>query len=47
MMLLLGSELLALALCLGFAESELGPINTTEGTIADELHSAGEERAAM
>ena len=46
MMLLPRSELLALALCSGFAKSELGPIDTIDGAVADELHSAGRESMA-
>ena len=44
-MLLLAPELLAIAVCAGSAESELSPIDTTDGLINDKLYGAARANA--
>ena len=46
LMLLLATELLVIALCTGLAGKELGPIDTSDGPIADELYDAARPGAA-
>ena len=46
-MLLLAPELLAIALCAGTAESELGPVDITIGVIFRKLYGAVRARAAV
>ena len=46
-LLLLAPELLAIALCAGTAESELGPVDITIGAIFRKLYGAVRARAAV
>ena len=46
-MLLLASDLLAIALCIGSDGSELGPVDTTLGVIVAKLHGAPRSSAAV
>jgi hypothetical protein len=47
MMLLLAPELLAIELCAGSLESELGPIASMDELITDELQGAARVSAAL
>ena len=44
-MLLLAPELLAIVVCAGSAESELGPINAIDGLIIGKLYGAARAKA--
>jgi hypothetical protein len=46
-MLLLAPELLSIALCAGSVESELGPVDSMDGLITDELQAAARVSAAL
>ena len=46
-MLLLAPELLAITVCAGSAEIELGPINSMDGLIIDKLEGAVRVSAAL
>ena len=45
-MLLLAAELLSISVCLGSAEGELGPFDTTDGLVRGKLYGAMRASAA-